>query len=152
MSERVLGRCRTLEGMIDSAARRPSHAPASSPLHAVLALLIDVVLVVVFVALGQDQHTTADGLGGLLVTGLPFLIGLVAASALTAAHRTWHRVWPHGVVVWLATVAVGMVLRVVWGQGGAPLSFVLVSLGVLGVFLLGRRGLSAWVERRRATT
>lgn len=138
-------------GMTDSPTRRHSPASPPSPLWAAPALAVDAVLVVVFVALGQDQHTTDRGLGGLLATALPFLLGLVAATVLTAGHRTWHRVWPHGVAVWLGTVAVGMALRVLWDQGGAPLSFVLVALGVLGVFLLGRRAVTAWVIRRRAS-
>lgn len=136
--------------MTDSPARRRSPASVSSLPGLAFALLADAVLVVVFVSLGQDQHTTADGLGGLLATALPFLIGLAATTALTLGHRTWHRVWPHGVAVCLGTVAVGMALRVVWDQGGAPASFVLVALGVLGVFLLGRRALSAWLVRRSA--
>jgi hypothetical protein len=45
---------------------------------------------------------------------------------------------PAGIGAWLGTVAVGMVLRVVSGQGTA-FAFVLVALGFLGLFLLGWR-------------
>jgi hypothetical protein len=45
---------------------------------------------------------------------------------------------PAGVGAWLCTVAFGMVLRVVSGQGTA-LSFIIVALAFLGLFLLGWR-------------
>ncbi|SDT68533.1 DUF3054 domain-containing protein [Jiangella sp. DSM 45060] len=43
-----------------------------------------------------------------------------------------------GVTVWMATVAVGMLLRAASGQGTAP-SFVAVATLVLGAFLVGWR-------------
>ncbi len=41
-------------------------------------------------------------------------------------------------MAWLATVAVGMTLRVIAGQGTA-VAFIAVALGFLGLFLLGWR-------------
>ena len=112
------------------------------------ALAVDLLLILLFVALGQGEHATERGPLALLATAAPFLLGLLLMTGVTAGHRSWSRVWPHGVVVWLGTVAVGMVLRVVLGLGGAPGPFVLVTLGVLGVLLLGRRAVSAWLVRR----
>lgn len=130
--------------------RSDRHAPAPArPLPAVLALAADVLLVTVFAALGQDQHDTAAGLPRLLQTAGPFLVGLIVMTILTGGHRTWARTWPHGVLVWLGTVGIGTALRVLWGLGGAPLSFVIVTLLVLGVFLLGRRALARVLTRRR---
>jgi hypothetical protein len=51
--------------------------------------------------------------------------------------------------VWPTTTVVGMVLRVVGGQGTA-VSFVVVTVVVLGAFLLGWRALVALGRRRRA--
>ena len=48
------------------------------------------------------------------------------------------RCCPTGAGVWLATVVIGQVLRVLAGQGTA-LAFVIVSLLFLGLFLLGWR-------------
>lgn len=118
---------------------RGDNTPRRRPALAALAVLLDLVLVVLFVALGRDQHATDDGPWGLLRTASPFLLALLVMTAVTAGQRTWARLWPHGVLVWLGTVALGMILRVWWGLGGAPLAFVLVATGVLGVFLLGRR-------------
>ena len=41
-------------------------------------------------------------------------------------------------MVWLSTVAVGMILRVVAGQGTAA-AFIAVALAFVGLFLLGWR-------------
>jgi hypothetical protein len=52
------------------------------------------------------------------------------------------------VSAWLGTVALGMALRVVSGQGTA-VSFVIVALIFLGLFLLGWRLLARLAARRR---
>lgn len=52
-----------------------------------------------------------------------------------------------GVLVCVSTVALGMALRVVSGQGTA-VAFVLVALGFLGAVMLGWRLLGAYVQRR----
>ncbi len=69
-------------------------------------------------------------------TAWPFLAGL--AGGWLAA-RAWRRPsgtpLPAGVGAWLGTAALGMVFRVVSGQGTA-VAFVLVALAFLGLFLL----------------
>lgn len=124
--------------------RPPAH-PSARPW---LALAADLALVVGFVAVGRQEHSTADGLLGLLVTASPFLVGLLAGSLLTRFPRSWDRLWPHGVVVWLTALVLGLVLRVWWGLGGAPLSFALVAAGALAVVLLGRRAVSRVIGSR----
>jgi membrane protein implicated in regulation of membrane protease activity len=56
---------------------------------------------------------------------------------------------PAGIAAWLGTVAVGMVLRVVAGQGTA-ISFIIVALCFLGLFLLGWRLLARIFSRPAA--
>ncbi|MGM7667359.1 DUF3054 domain-containing protein [Microbacterium sp. A93] len=109
---------------------------------------VDVLLIILFTALGRRTHESGMDLGGLLLTALPFLAAWAVATALTRPHRTWARVWPAGVVVWLVTVVGGLLLRVALGDSAA-LSFQLVTAGVLGVFLLGRRGVTALILRWR---
>jgi hypothetical protein len=53
---------------------------------------------------------------------------------------------PSGAAAWLGTVAVGMVLRVLAGQGTA-FAFIIVALAFLGLFLLGWRLLARWAPR-----
>ena len=67
------------------------------------------------------------------------------------AARAWRRptaVVPTGVVVWLCTIAVGMLLRKATFAGVA-VSFVVVASVVTAVLLLGWRVAAAAVQRRR---
>ena len=136
----------------DTARRTHPDAPRTLPGWTIPAvLLLDVLLVVVFVAIGQREHTTQNGVLGLLATASPFLIGLLVSSLAfcqVRAHR-WLQVWPAGIGVWLGTLALGLVLRVAFDQGGAPLPFIVVAAISLAVFLLGRRALSGLLLRRR---
>ncbi|KOS55148.1 DUF3054 domain-containing protein [Rhodococcus rhodochrous] len=114
--------------------------------------LIDVVLVIVFAALGRASHDEGGGLAGLANTAWPFLAGLTAGWIATAAlYKEKFDPWlvvPTGVLAWLCTVVVGMLLRVVTGQGTAG-SFIVVASIVLAVFLLGWRLLAGlWLHRR----
>lgn len=123
-----------------------------SPEHrraVVLAGAADVACILVFVAIGRTSHADGVTLAGMVSTSWPFLVG--AAFGWVAA-RAWRRpvaVAPSGVVIWLSCVAVGMVLRVVAGQGTA-LAFVIVALGFLGLALLGWRSLIRLAARRVA--
>ncbi|MGP5411710.1 DUF3054 domain-containing protein, partial [Glutamicibacter ardleyensis] len=57
--------------------------------------------------------------------------------------------WPTGLLVWLGTVAVGMALRIAMGSTAA-IAFVIVTILVLGVFLLGRRLICSLLFKRSA--
>ncbi|MGV9864184.1 DUF3054 domain-containing protein [Rhodococcus koreensis] len=119
------------------------------------ALALDVVLVIVFCAIGRRSHDEANALTGLATTAWPFLSGLaVGWLATVALYRDKFDAFlivPTGIVVWLSTLVVGMLLRVVSGQGTA-FSFIIVAGTVLAVFLLGWRAVAKIVTRARATT
>ncbi|UOT05565.1 DUF3054 domain-containing protein [Rhodococcus opacus] len=119
------------------------------------ALALDVVLVIVFCAIGRRSHDEANALTGLATTAWPFLTGLaVGWLATVALYRDKFDAFlivPTGIVVWLSTLVVGMLLRVVSGQGTA-FSFVLVAGTVLAVFLLGWRAVAKILTKSRATT
>ncbi|MGW4481024.1 DUF3054 domain-containing protein [Rhodococcus triatomae] len=116
-------------------------------------LVVDVVLVVVFCAIGRRSHDEANAVTGLLTTAWPFLAGLalgwIVNEALYRNKSLPASVVPAGIVIWPCTLIGGMVLRVVSGQGTA-FSFVLVAGTVLAVFLLGWRALYALASRRSA--
>ncbi len=102
------------------------------------AVLADLGCVLLFVVIGRANHHAGGGVAGLWDTAWPFAAG--AAVGLLAT-RYWQRptaLVPVGVGVWLCTVAMGMVLRVVSGQGTA-FAFILVALAFLGLFQLGWR-------------
>lgn len=115
------------------------------------AVVVDVVLVLVFAAVGRGSHGE-NVLVGLAGTAWPFLLGLLVGwSAGLLVYRgrfEGRRVAPAGVVIWVGTLVVGMLARVVSGQGTAP-SFVVVAGVVLALFLLGWRALAALLDRRR---
>ncbi|MFY9933908.1 MAG: DUF3054 domain-containing protein [Streptosporangiaceae bacterium] len=110
-----------------------------------LAAALDAACVLLFVVIGRASHAKGETLAGIASTAWPFLAGL-ALGWLAA--RAWRRplgLVPAGVGAWLGTVALGMVLRVVSGQGTA-FAFVLVALAFLGLFLLGWRALAKAVS------
>lgn len=111
-------------------------------------LVIDVVLVVLFAALGRRSHAEGLDAAGILGTAAPFLIALVVFSCVTMVWREPNRIWPHGVVLWIGTVALGLILRVVFGATAA-VPFIIVATIVLGVLLLGRRLVGMMIERRK---
>ena len=104
-----------------------------------LAVALEAAFVLLFAAVGRASHEEGDALRGVLQTAWPFLVGLVIGWVLvrSLSHRWPVDVGP-GIAVVFCTVLVGMVLRVVTGQGTAP-TFVLVATLVLAVLLLGWR-------------
>jgi drug/metabolite transporter (DMT)-like permease len=111
------------------------------------AIAADVVAVLVFAVAGRNAHQESSGAGTVVTIAAPFLIGLLVGWIVSwragyepAAPRT-------GLVVWVATVVVGLALRrTVWDRGVA-LSFVIVTVLVLGALFVGWRAL--WVFAHR---
>jgi hypothetical protein len=108
---------------------------------------IDAALVLVFVLIGRASHS--EGLLGTLNTWWPFLGGLAIGWLVMRAWRGPQRIVWTGIGIWLGAVGGGMLLRVLSGQGVRP-SFVIVATIVLGLFLLGWRGIAILLRRVRA--
>ncbi|ROS59522.1 DUF3054 family protein [Frigoribacterium sp. PhB160] len=111
------------------------------------AFVIDLALVVAFVLIGRRSHAEGVDPAGLATTLWPFAVGLVVGWLSVLGVR-----WPlpairSGGVVVVSTVVLGMLLRVVSGQGVQP-SFVVVTVVVLAVFLVGWRALATLLRRR----
>ncbi|HUZ54965.1 MAG TPA: DUF3054 domain-containing protein [Streptosporangiaceae bacterium] len=115
----------------------------------VLGIGIDACLVLAFVLIGRASHHDGGSLAGLASTAWPFLTGLAGGEIVTRGWRRPAALLPTGVGVWLSTVAVGMILRVVAGQGTAA-AFIAVALAFLGLFLLGWRLVANRVPALRA--
>ncbi len=105
---------------------------------AVWAAAADVCCVLLFVIIGRASHSQGETVTGVASTSWPFLAGLAVGWLAVRAWRRPAAVVPSGAGAWLGTVAVGMVLRVVAGQGTA-FAFILVALAFLGLFVLGWR-------------
>ena len=87
--------------------------------------------------LGSKQFQHRQTLGVLLAAGLA-----------RRPRRPWSLSW--GAIVWIVTVAGGMLLRIATGDT-AQLPFIIVATITLGVFLLGWRVIALLVRRRRAS-
>ncbi|WP_314645902.1 DUF3054 domain-containing protein [uncultured Microbacterium sp.] len=113
------------------------------------AVIVDVVLVLVFAVIGRASHD--EGPAGFLLTAWPFLVALLVGHALAALlpsrpRRPWSVAW--GAVVWVVTVAGGMLLRLATGDT-AQVPFIIVATLTLGVLLVGWRAAAALLRRRR---
>jgi hypothetical protein len=102
---------------------------------------IDVVCVLVFCALGRRSHDEGLNAAGIAGTAWPFLSGTALGWLASQAWRRPTAVYPTGVVVWLCTVAVGMLLRKATSAGVAT-SFIVVASSVTALLLLGWRALA----------
>jgi hypothetical protein len=110
---------------------------------------VDVVGVLVFCAVGRRSHAEGITIAGVATTAWPFLTGTVVGWLVA---RGWQRptaVVPTGLVVWLCTVVIGMLLRKASSASVAG-SFVVVASLVTAVLLLGWRAAVGLALRRRS--
>jgi Protein of unknown function (DUF3054) len=102
-------------------------------------LSADILGVLLFCAAGRRSHDEGVNITGIASTAWPFLSGTVIGWLVSRAWRRPTAVVPTGLIVWLCTVAVGMLLRKA-SSAGVAASFVVVASSVTGVLLLGWRG------------
>ncbi len=119
-----------------------------SPSRWLTVLLTDLLLILIFSAMGRTQHESGLTTMGILSTAAPFLASCVAGWSITQNWNAPSRFWPNGVLVWLVTVIGGLTLRGFLDQPPA-LSFQIVTLLVLGALLLGHRLIRAALGKRR---
>lgn len=119
------------------------------PALVVQTLVIDIVLVLAFALSGRRNHDETLGVIGVLETAWPFLTALAAGWLICRLWRQPLRIFPHGICLWLITVAGGMALRILSGATAA-LPFVVVATLVLALFLLGQRIITTLLLRRTA--
>ena len=114
------------------------------------AFIADLLFVLLFVAIGRHAHKDGSSLGGMFSTTWPFAVGLMAGwLAIVLTHRT-ATTKSNGLFIVLCTVSLGMILRVVSGQGTA-LTFIGVALVFLSIFLIGWRALFSSFSLFRGT-
>ncbi|GAB3975755.1 DUF3054 domain-containing protein [Actinoallomurus acanthiterrae] len=115
-------------------------------MRSVTAVALDLCCVMAFVVIGRAGHSEGETIAGIAKTAWPFLLGLLIGWAVTRAWRRPAALAGTGIGVWLVTVAAGMALRVVSGQGTA-VTFVLVALVFLGLVMLGWRAVAHRIVR-----
>jgi len=111
----------------------------SGPTRRPVLFVVDVLVVLLFVVIGRRNHEEAESAGGLLHTAAPFLIAVaVAWIALWISGRSFPAApapesRAGGLVVWPATVVLGMLLRRSMFDDGTALAFVIVATLFLGL-------------------
>jgi hypothetical protein len=100
--------------------------------------LIDGLCVLVFVAIGRGAHTDGVTIAGMASTAWPFLGGLALGAILCGVVGKPSASVLVGVIDVVTTVAIGMGLRVLAGQGTA-VAFVVVAVCFLGLAMVGWR-------------
>ena len=109
-----------------------------------VAALIDLVVVLVFVAIGRRNHHEEATVSGYFGTVAPFAIAL---AVTWLASRAWRAPVDArtGYTMWVGTVVVGMVLRKFAFDDGTATAFVIVATVFLGA------GLNLWRLPARKT-
>lgn len=100
--------------------------------------------VLVFAVIGTLSHE--GGLAEMPRVAWPFLLALLVVWVLPMTRLTSLLVWPTGVLVWAVTSIGGLALRWVTG-GGVSGAMPAITIGVLGVLLLGWRLVAHVLER-----
>jgi hypothetical protein len=111
------------------------------------AALTDVLAVLGFAVVGRRSHAETLDAVAVFATAAPFLLGLLVGWL---AARAWRLPvgWRTGLVVWLGTAVVGLVVRAA-ATHRLPLTFVLIAAVSLAVLLLGWRAVALTVLRAR---
>lgn len=117
---------------------------AATPRTALLALG-DLVLITLFVFMGQQNHGTE----GLLLTAAPFLLGWVLVAPLVGLYDGRRRDVKGTIgltaVAWIGAALIGQALRATeFFPGGFAITFVIVSILVGLVLLVPFRSLVAY--------
>jgi peptidoglycan/LPS O-acetylase OafA/YrhL len=120
---------------------------ASDRVRPAAAVLVDVVCVLVFCTIGRRSHAEGITVAGVAETAWPFLAGTAAGWLAVRGWRRPATLAPTGLVIWLSTVVIGMLLRKATSQGTA-VSFVVVASLVTAILLLGWRAAVAVLARR----
>lgn len=117
-----------------------------------MAFLFDIISIALFALLARAAHRSPDmpfTFVGVLDTMWPFLLGVAAGWLVLRGRKlAGNAVLPDGLIVWVTTVVVGLVI---WGIRNAKVphwSFVIVASVMSALLLLGWRGVAALRSRR----
>ncbi|MFC0316435.1 DUF3054 domain-containing protein [Gordonia phosphorivorans] len=116
------------------------------------AALADFVAVIVFAAVGRSSHAEALSPSGVWETAWPFLVGAAVGWLIVGLlRRTPVALAPGGVIIWISTVVVGMVVR--WAtDSGTATAFIIVATVSTALLLLGWRLIARIVSAKSSAS
>jgi hypothetical protein len=112
------------------------------------AFLTDFLAILIFVLIGRDAHKHSFSITGIASTLWPFAVGLLLAWVYLHLRHLDGTSRRSGAIIVLTTVTIGMLLRVVSGQG-TTLTFIIVALIFLSLMLIGWRELASRLPFRK---
>jgi hypothetical protein len=133
-------------------------AKAPSNTARILLVIGDILVFLIFAAIGRRSHGETSGLGAILqiaLTAAPFAIGWFLVSPWVGAYKRNLETQPKQMAVrtalaWVASWPVGMALRGIFVDHGIPpWTFALIALISNMVFLLVWRVPFAWINKLR---
>ena len=110
----------------------------------------DVLAVLVFALIGRASHEAGLTASGLLETAWPFVVGVAGGWAGVFLARLTPLSYPAAAMMLVKTLVLGCVLRVIFTDGGAPVSFVAVAALFLGACFFGWRAVVRAASSRQA--
>ena len=120
----------------------------------------DLLVLLSFVLIGRQNHALAiTNVIATAQTAIPFICGWFLVAPWFGLYkieisRTFSKLLPRLVAVWLISVPVGHIIRaLLLGRpipAGIPITFVMVSLAYIGVVMLVWRSTYAWWQQRQA--
>ncbi len=114
------------------------------------ALVADIVGIIVFVSIGRRNHDEGVAPAGVIETAAPFVIAVLVGWLLGRAWKAPFAVGT-GAIIWVTTVALGMVLRKLVFDEGTATAFVIVATVFTGAVSNGWR-LAVRTRQARVTT
>ena len=113
-------------------------------------LVADIVGIIVFVSIGRRNHDEGVAPAGVIGTAAPFVIAVLVGWLIARGWKSPVAVGT-GAIVWVTTVALGMVLRKLVFDDGTATAFVIVATVFTGAVSNGWR-LAVRTRQARVTT
>lgn len=115
------------------------------------AVVLDILLVVLFIAIGRASHHESLKPVEVLVTAWPFILALAIGWVVMLVRKREHMGLGAGIFLWLVTWVGGLALRLSSGDSAAT-AFIIVAGVTLALFLIGWRMLAEVLLRNRPGT